>query len=42
MYIGDFFILSFSVPLDYIVIKSNEYMLENDEKNGILNIIYEN
>ena len=37
---GDF-IISFDVSLDYIVIKSNEYMLENDEKNGILNIIYE-
>jgi len=37
---GDYFILSFSVSLEYIVIKSNEYV-ENDEKNGILNIIYE-
>ena len=37
---GDF-ILSFAVGLDYIVIKSNEYREENDERNGILNIIYE-
>ena len=35
------FILSFAVGLDYIVIKRNEYMEENDERNGILNIIYE-
>ena len=35
------FILSFAVGLDYIVIKRNEYEVENDEKNGILNIIYE-
>ena len=38
---GDYFILSFDVPLEYIVIKSNEYKEENDEENGILNIIYE-
>ena len=38
---GDYFILSFSVSLDYIVIKSYKYKEENDEKNGILNIIYE-
>ena len=37
---GDF-VLSFAVGLDYIVIKSNDYKEENDEKNGILNIIYE-
>ena len=37
---GDF-ILSFDVPLEYMVIKSNEYKEENDERNGILNIIYE-
>ena len=37
---GDF-VLSFAVGLDYIVIKSNDYKEENDERNGILNIIYE-
>ena len=37
---GDF-VLSFAVGLDYIVIKKNEYEEENDERNGILNIIYE-
>ena len=38
---GDYFILSFDVPLEYIVIKSNEYKEENDEENGVLNIIYD-
>ena len=37
----DYFILSFDIGLDYIVIKSNKYEVENDIKNGILNIIYE-
>ena len=37
---GDF-VLSFAVGLDYIVIKSNEYEKVDDERNGILNIIYE-
>ena len=37
---GDF-VLSFAVGLDYIVIKSNEYKKVDDEKNGILNIIYD-
>ena len=37
---GDF-VLSFAVGLDYIVIKSNKYEGDNDERNGILNIIYE-
>ena len=35
------FITCFRVRLDFITIKYNEYEYENDEKNGILNIIYE-
>ena len=35
------FILSFAIGFNYIVIKSNEYEVENDERNGILNIIYD-
>jgi len=34
------FILSFSVGLDFITISSNEYKEINDEKNGVLNIVY--
>ncbi len=37
---GDF-MLSFSVGLNFITIKKNEFDKQNDEKNGILNIIYE-
>ena len=36
-----YFILSFSVNLDFMVIKSNKYKIENDTNNNILNIIYE-
>ena len=36
-----YFILSFSVNIDFIVIKSNKYKIENDTYNNILNIIYE-
>ena len=35
------FILSFSVGLDFITIKSNNYKEQNNEKDGVLNIIYE-
>ena len=35
------FILSFSVGLDFITIKSNNYKEKNNEKDGVLNIIYE-
>ena len=35
------FIICFSVGLYFMTIKSNEYQYENDEKNGIFNIIYE-
>jgi hypothetical protein len=35
------FIICFSVGLYFMIIKSNEYQYENDEKNGIFNIIYE-
>ena len=33
--------ICFSVGLDFMTIKSNEYRYEDDEKKGILNIIYE-
>lgn len=37
---GDF-IVSFAVGLNFITIKSNDFKEDNDEKNGIMNIIYD-
>ena len=38
---GGEFYLSFPVPRDFVVFKSNQFLIENNEKYGIINIIYD-
>ena len=33
--------MSFSVGLDFITIKNSDYIVENNDKYGMLNIIYD-